>query len=156
MVLRLFLVLTYLLLDSWESCESGKGKKKRLPLAANRKKQLSRSFLFTCYLKTQRMYSRSIQNFLRKEGNQERGRCGKLLGIQTVWAAQAVLPLLQGQTRHPSDQSRLDLIVQQSVLDSIVQHFGCLPVPLHNEEQVFSTSTLSFLNHQHLKDGESA
>lgn len=86
------------------------GKKEKTSPAANRKKKsLSRSFLLTCYLKTQRMHSRNIQNFLRKEGNQERGWCGMLLGIQTVWTAQAVLPLLQGQTdRHPSDQPRLD------------------------------------------------
>lgn len=40
MVLRLFFVLTYLLLDSWESCESGKGKKEKTSPAANRKKNI--------------------------------------------------------------------------------------------------------------------
>lgn len=37
-LLRLFLVLTYLLLSFWESCEFEKGKKKRLPQQLKKKK----------------------------------------------------------------------------------------------------------------------
>lgn len=119
------------------------GKKEKTSPTTNRKKILRR-FLFTYYLKTQRIYSRNVLNLLRKERNQEIGAVryveSSLVSKQRGQLGQCSL-CSRDRRRHTSDQ--------------IAQHFGWLPVSLHNEEQVFSTLTLSFLNQRYLKDGKS-
>lgn len=144
-LLRLFLVLTYLLLSFWESCEFEKGKKKRLPQQLTEKKILRR-FLFTYYLKTQRMYSRSVLNLLRTERNQE---------IGAVRYVESSLVSKQHQRGQLGQCSLCSRDRRRHTSDQIAQHFGWLPVSLRNEEQVFSTLTLSFLNQRYLKDGKS-
>jgi len=79
-------------------------REKRRDFPNNRKKR-SRSFLSTCYLKTQRINSRSIQNLLRKERNQEIGAVrdmeSSLVSKQCGQLSQCSLgPETEGDTLH--------------------------------------------------------
>lgn len=98
-LLRLFSVLTYLLLNFWESCEFWK-EKKTSPTTNTKKKKKINKFPF-------HKLSQNIENIFKKhpgpsqkgEKSRNRGsqRCGKLLSIQRVWTAWSELPLPQWQ-----------------------------------------------------------